>query len=69
MLKQQMTQLEPILRQAEVDVLAMEMAVDELTHYKSEVELVQAVQYMQFAGNLYGSNNTAGNSVFGFNTR
>jgi curved DNA-binding protein CbpA len=69
MIRQQMAQLEPVLRQAEIDVLAMEMAVDELTHYKSEVELVQAVPYMQFAGNLYGSNNTAGNSVFGFNTR
>jgi curved DNA-binding protein CbpA len=68
MLKQQMAQLEPILRQAEVDVLAMEMSVDELTHYKSEVELVQAVQYMQFAGNPYGSTGTS-NAIFGARTR
>lgn len=41
------------------------MACDELLHYKSEVELVQAIQMMQFGGN-FSSTNATGNFVWGF---
>lgn len=64
MVRDQLAQLEPLLRQAEIDVLAMQMAVDELSHYKSEVELVQAVQYMQFGGQAFASSSSTTGSVF-----
>ncbi len=62
-IRDQLKQLEPIQRQCDIDVLAMDMAVDELSHYKSEVELIQAVQMMQFGG-TYANSTATGNFVF-----
>lgn len=64
-IKQQLPELERIRTQAEMEVRAMQMAVDELANYKSEVELIQAVQMMQFGG-AFTSTGTSANSVFTF---
>lgn len=63
MIRDQLKQFEPLLKQAELDVLAMQMAADEIRHYKSEVELVQAIQMMQYGGS-YGAQSTTGTSIF-----
>lgn len=63
-IKQQLPELERIRAQADMEVRAMEMAMDELGHYKSEVELIQAMQMMQFGGMF--SNQSSGNTVFTF---
>ena len=42
----------------------MQMAADELLHYKNEVDLIQAVQMMQWGGSFTNSS-TAGN-LWGF---
>lgn len=57
-LRQQITEREAPLRQVEIDVEAVKMAIDEAAHYKSEVELMQAVQMMQYGGN-YASSTTS----------
>lgn len=62
-IRQQLPEFERVSRQAEIDFLAMEMAVDELTHYKSEVELIQAMQMSMYGGRFTVSNAT-GNAVF-----
>lgn len=63
-IKQQLPELERLRTAADMDVRAMEMAMDELGHYKSEVELIQAVQMMQFGG-AFTSTSSAG-GVFSF---
>ena len=63
-IKQQLPELERLRTEADMSVRAMEMAMDELGHYKSEVELIQAVQMMQFGGMF--SNQTGNSSVFTF---
>jgi curved DNA-binding protein CbpA len=68
-IRQQLSELEPAQRQADIDVLAMEMATDELSHYKSEVELMQAVQMMQFGGNFTSNSSGANYVFFGGGTR
>lgn len=59
-IRNQIKELEPVVRQADVDVRAMEMATEELMHYENEVDLIQAVQMMQFGGNFAGQNATGG---------
>lgn len=61
----QIKMLEPVLRQSDIDVRAMDMAVDELMHYENEVDLVQAIQVMQYGGNFTTQNQT-GSAVFHF---
>lgn len=63
-IKQQLPELERLRTEADMSVRAMEMAMDELGHYKSEVELIQAVQMMQFGGAFSNSTSTTG--VFTF---
>lgn len=62
-IRQQLPEFERVLKAAELDYLAMELVVDELINYKSEIELIQAVQMMQFGG-TYGATSTTGNGVF-----
>lgn len=66
MIRDQIKQLEPIVKACDLDVRAMDMAVEELMHYDNEIDLVQAVQMMQFGGN-FTSQNATGNGVFVFN--
>lgn len=61
-IRQQLPEFERVRNLADLDVRAMEMANDELLHYKSEVELIQAVQMMQFGGAFTGT--TTRNWVF-----
>jgi len=62
-IRQNLQQLEPILKASDLDCRAFDMAADELQHYKSDVELFQAMQMMQFGGN-FRAQNQSGNSVF-----
>lgn len=62
-IKDQIAQLEPIVRAAALDVTAMEMAVEELMHYENEVDLIQSIQMMQYGGNFAAHNQTS-TSVF-----
>ena len=64
-IKQQLPELEKLRNMADIEVRAMEMATEELAAYKSEVELVQAMQMMQFGG-MFGTASTSTTSVFTF---
>lgn len=57
-IRDQIKQLEPVVKQAELDVLAMDMACDELLHYDNEVDLIQAMQMSQYGGNFTNQNMT-----------
>lgn len=54
----QLPEYEKALKQADYDVLALELAGEELKHYKSEVELIQAMQMAQYAGNYQNAYQT-----------
>lgn len=61
----QLPEFEKALKQSEIDVIALEMAADELQNYKSEVEFIQAMQMGQYAGNYTATPNT-GQQVYFF---
>ena len=63
-IRQQLVELEKVQKQADIDMRAMQMAADELLHYENEVDLIQAVQMMQWGGSFTNSS-TAGN-LWGF---
>jgi len=58
-IKDQIRQLEPIVRAAALDVTAMEMATEELLHYDNEVDLIQAIQMSQYGGSFASQNATS----------
>jgi curved DNA-binding protein CbpA len=64
-IRDQLKTLEPMVKQSALDVKAMDMAVEELVHYDNEVDLIQAVQMMQYGGS-FASQNATSNSVFAF---
>jgi curved DNA-binding protein CbpA len=64
-IRNQIKEIEPIVRASALDVAAMDMATEELLHYDNEVDLIQAVQMMQYGGNFAAQNQT-GTSVFFF---
>lgn len=55
----QITQLAAIVKTADLDIQAMEMACDELMAYENEVDLIQAVQMGSHGGNFYTQNSTS----------
>lgn len=59
-IRQQLTELEKVQKAADLDVRAMQMAADELLHYENEVDLIQAVQMMQFGGSFNNTSATGG---------
>lgn len=63
-IRDQIKQLEPVVKQADLDVLAMDMACDELLHYENEVDLIQSIQMMQYGGNFTNQNASTSQSVF-----
>lgn len=62
-IKAMLVDLERNMRETKMSVTALEMAVEEMKHYKSEVELVQAMQMGLYGGN-FGRANTSANNVF-----
>lgn len=64
MIRNQLQQMEPLLKNAELQLLAINMAADEIRHYKSEVELIQAVQMMRWGGAYSNSASNASGGVF-----
>ncbi len=62
-IRDQIKQLEPVVKHAELDVKAIDMACDELLHYDNEVDLIQAMQMAQYGGSFTSQNSTA-NGVF-----
>lgn len=63
--RSQLDQLEPKLPVANLDVVASQMAVEELKHYKSEVDLIRDIQTMQWGGMWGSSADTTSGSVWG----
>lgn len=63
-LKAQIAQAKTQLAGSTLDVAALERAMEELAHYKSEVEVIRAMQTMTWGPGAYGNMSNPYNSIF-----
>lgn len=59
-LRSRLREIEPALRETDLTVRALERLSDELKHYKSEVEIVQAMQVMRWGAGACGQSPSSG---------